>query len=135
MDREEISNIAQGAAGKVLKVSDRCFRTVDVWLDITRDFASLQGMIMSGAKEKDFEGPYGDIGLTASYGYGKGIVSQKEVEVAKYHSDQIRKALEGIQPKTTAYKRAQEAIIWAGRSFADNIVGCECGETKAIEEN
>lgn len=107
-----------------MTISEKCFRTADVWLDISKDFAVLQGMILAGKDHKDMENVFGDIGLVASYGYSKGLVSQEEVDVAKYHRDKIKESLE--RTKSEAFKTAESAITWAGRTFADKIVACEC---------
>lgn len=108
-------------------VTEKCFRTTDVWLDISKDFAILQGIIRSEKEDKYpviMENIFGDIGLTASYGYSKGIVSEEEMKIMEYHRDRIRNALDH---KLDAIKKAEEAIMWAGRTFADKVVTCECG--------
>lgn len=106
-----------------MAVSDECFRTVDVWLDIGKDFAMLKGMIMAGKEYKDMVNVFGDIGLIASYGYSKELVSKEEVEIAKYHRERIRNSLEN---KVAAMGNAESAVTWAGRTFADKVADCEC---------
>lgn len=105
-----------------MAISEQCFRTADIWLDIAKDFAVLQGMIMAGKEYKDMENVFGDIGLTTSYGFSKGILSEEDVEIAKYHRDRIRNAL---GHKFGAIKNAEDAITWSGRTFADKVVACE----------
>lgn len=112
-----------------MTISEECFKTVDVWLDIAADFAKLQGMILAGEREERLEGGFAAIGLTASYGYSRGIVTKEEVEVAKYHRAQIKEALDrGVQPGSSGYQRAGDAVIWAGRTLADKAVACECSK-------
>jgi len=110
-----------------MKVSEKCFRTTDVWLDIAKDFAVLKGMVMAGKEEKDMENVFGNLILTEDYGFAKEILSKEDREVSKYHRDRIKGLL---GHKFGAIKASEDAITWAGRTFADKVVTCECEETK-----
>lgn len=108
-----------------MQVTEKCNRVVDIWLDITRDFSILKGLIYADKEYKDMDNVFGDLILTEDYGFSKEIISKEDREISQYHRDRIKGLLGN---KFGAARAAEEAITWAGRTFADRIVTCECGE-------
>jgi hypothetical protein len=111
----------------MIVVSENCFRTTDIWLDIVKNFAELKSIMLSDPEGESQNNIIGEIGLCASYGYSKGIVSKEELDTTNYHLDNIRKALKGVNAKLGVSKASESAITWAGRTFADKVAICECG--------
>jgi hypothetical protein len=105
------------------QISEECFKTVDVLLDLGRDFAVLKGMIMAGKDEKEMENVFGDLSLVEDYAFSEQIISAEERIVSRYHKDKIKRLLGN---RYGAMKAADEAVVWAGRTFAEKVVACEC---------
>lgn len=125
----EEPDIDMSAMGGItnMKVTEKCNRVVDVWLDIAKDFSVLKGLIYADKEYKDMDNVFGDLILTEDYGFSKEILSKEDREISKYHRDRIKGLLGN---KFGATRAAEEAITWAGRTFADRVVTCECGDGK-----
>lgn len=106
-----------------MSVSDKCFKTVDVWLDIGKDFAVLKGMIMADKDYKNMENVFGNLVLTEDYGFAQEVLSDEDRKISKYHRDRIKGLLRN---KFGAIKASEDAITWAGRVFANKVADCEC---------